>query len=409
MAYIAPVLEKAIEKKRIETLYSYHLIGDEANKQFDSLVNLAAAICSTPLAQLNLIDAKTQWTISCLGDFENSGPRDDSICNHTIAYPEPLIVNDLTKDSRFKENINVDRENGARFYAGIPLLTDDGHNLGALCVIDIIARKLDNSQIEALQTITGQIMKLFKFHKQISELKDKQDLLEQNIQNLEEYTGFISHDLRNPFRNIELVTELLFDKHKEELDEESLRYLQDIITESRESREFIVDLLKYSKSIHTFNADFELIYMSQLIPKIIDKLLIPDHFTIEIDAELPEFYYPRMALIHVFSNLIENARKYNDAEEPIIRISYLEDSDQHIFTVYDNGSAIDERTKSIIEQLFEGGLESNSKFIKSMGLGLAIVNKLAHLMDGHIVLKSEEGEGTQFILSLPIITIEEHD
>ncbi len=404
------VLESEVEKKRIETLYSYHLIGDEANKQFDSLVHLAASICNTPLALLNLIDATTQWTISYFGNFyDTSVPREGSLCNHTVAFPKPLVVNDLSKDIRFKLNKNVVGEDGVRFYAGIPLLTEEGYALGTLCVVDTVARKLDSSQLEALETITSQIMKLFKFHKQISELEDKQNLLEQNINNLEEYTGFISHDLRNPFRNIELITELLFDKHKDFLDEESLGYLQDIITESQESRRFIVDLLKYSKSINTFNGDFELVFMEILMPNIIDRLSIPAHFTIEMVGNFPEIYYPKMALTHIFSNLIENARKYNDSDNPTIKIIYEEVADQHIFKVFDNGSGIDVRLKNIINQLFLGDLQSNSKFIKSIGLGLAIVNKLAHLMGGSIVLESEIGQGTQFTFSLPINTIQEDD
>ena len=409
MTYRDPIPEPTVEKKRIETLYSYHLIGDEANKQFDSLVNLAASICNTPLALLNLIDANTQWTISCFGDFQDNGPREGSLCNHTVALSKPLVVDDLSKDGRFMLNKSVVGEDGVRFYAGMPLMTEEGYALGALCVVDMVSRKLDSSQIEALETITSQIMKLFRFHKEISELEDKQSLLEQNIQNLEEYTGFISHDLRNPFRNIELITELLYDKHKEILDEESLSYLHDIITESRESRKFIVDLLKYSKSINTYNGDFEILFMDIMIPKIIDKLSIPSHITVELVGQFPEIYYPKTAINHIFSNLIENARKYNDADNPVIKISYQEEDDHHIFKVYDNGSGVDAKTKSIIDKLFLGGLQSNSKFIKSIGLGLAIVNKLAHLMGGNIVLESENGQGTQFTFSLPINSIQEDD
>jgi len=330
------------------------------------------------------LDEDTEYTISSYGVELHSLPRKESICNHIIANPVPLVVEDISQDERFTNKSSFINNNGLKFFAGYPLVNTEGYAIGAICVYDSDPKKMTSDQLTALETIANQILLLFNSHKHISELEQKQDTLQQNIDNLEEYTGFISNDLRSPFRNIELISEILYDKHISDLPQDSLDHLKDIITETKESREFIVDLLEYSKSISAFNQEFELVSMDELIHKLVAKMKIPEKFTVEIEGEMPEFYFPRMALNHLFSNLIENATKYNDAEDPIIRITYMESYGHHIFKVYDNGPGINPKIKPIINKLFEGGLDSNSNFIKSIGLGLAIVNKLAHLMGGGI-------------------------
>jgi signal transduction histidine kinase len=398
-----------VEQQRVDSLYSYHLIDGVGNDQFDSLVKLASTVCETPIATLNLLDEDTEYTISSYGVELHSLPRKESICNHIIANPVPLVVEDISQDERFTNKSSFINNNGLKFFAGFPLVNTEGYAIGAICVYDSDPKKMTSDQLTALETIANQILLLFNSHKHISELEQKQDTLQQNIDNLEEYTGFISNDLRSPFRNIELISEILYDKHITDLPQDSLDHLKDIVTETKESREFIVDLLEYSKSISAFNQEFELVSMDELIHKLVAKMKIPEKFTVEIEGEMPEFYFPRMALNHLFSNLIENATKYNDAEEPIIRITYMESYGHHIFKVYDNGPGINPKIKPIINKLFEGGLDSNSNFIKSIGLGLAIVNKLAHLMGGGIILDSEPGKGCEYTFGLPINAIDDND
>ena len=285
----------------------------------------------------------------------------------------------------------------------MPLTTSEGYSLGALCIIDTKPRQLNQSQIAALNTLSKQVMHLFELHKTIREMQAKEEILEMNIQSLEEYTAFIAHDLRNPFRNIELVTEVLINKNKNILDTESLGYLKSIITESSESRTFINDLLKYSKSIYAINKDSEIVNLADLFQKILSKLLPPDRFQINMHPDLPQIFYPKMALYHVFRNIIENAFKYNENLDPIVNINYSENEDDHIISISDNGVGIAEDLHEIIFKLFSGDLVSDGKFIKSIGVGLAIVSKLVSLMDGTTSVSSKVNEGTTFTVTLPKI------
>jgi signal transduction histidine kinase len=119
--------------------------------------------------------------------------------------------------------------------------------------------------------------------------------------------------------------------------------------------------------------------------------------------DLPQIFYPKMALYHVFRNIIENAFKYNENLDPIVNINYSENEDDHIISISDNGVGIAEDLHEIIFKLFSGDLVSDGKFIKSIGVGLAIVSKLVSLMDGTTSVSSKVNEGTTFTVTLPKI------
>jgi signal transduction histidine kinase len=392
------------EKERLEALYSYQLLDEDSKDELNEIAGLAASICKAPISLITLIDSSVQWHKGKFGEIASFIDRDNSFCAHAICEnSDMLIVEDATTDPRFINNPLVKASPNITFYAGMPLTTSEGYSLGALCIIDTKPRQLNQSQIAALNTLSKQVMHLFELHKTIREMQAKEEILEMNIQSLEEYTAFIAHDLRNPFRNIELVTEVLINKNKNILDTESLGYLKSIITESSESRTFINDLLKYSKSIYAINKDSEIVNLADLFQKILSKLLPPDRFQINMHPDLPQIFYPKMALYHVFRNIIENAFKYNENLDPIVNINYSENEDDHIISISDNGVGIAEDLHEIIFKLFSGDLVSDGKFIKSIGVGLAIVSKLVSLMDGTTSVSSKVNEGTTFTVTLPKI------
>ncbi len=404
----APEIPKN-EIERLEALYSYQILDDDQKEELDEITRLAANICETPISLITLVDSTIQWHKAKYGEMEAFIPREISFCAHAINHPDQdMIIEDVKSNPTFHDNPMVLGDPHIAFYAGIPLNNPDGLTLGTLCVIDRKSRKLNEFQLEALHSLSNQIMRLFELHKTVREMKDKEEQLEMSIKSLEEYTAFIAHDLRNPFRNIELITEVLMNNHTDELSHTSKAYLSDIIQESKESRAFINNLLTYSKSIHAFNQDSEIVDLKILFAKIIQKLLPPDRFKISISKYLPQVFYPRIALIHVFKNILENNLKYNENLNPTISIDYEENEDEHIISISDNGNGIEAELHDIIFKLFSGDLESDGKFIKSIGVGLAIVNKLVSLMDGSVKVISSKGNGSTFVVTLPKTT-EIHD
>lgn len=95
-------------------------------------------VFSTKIVLIALIEGDKQWHKSEAGLGANEASRISSFCSHSILSPddEPLVVLDASQDWRFAENPQVVGPPNIRFYAGAPLRTSDGHNIGSLCIID---------------------------------------------------------------------------------------------------------------------------------------------------------------------------------------------------------------------------------------------------------------------------------
>lgn len=134
-------MEKELE--RLLILRSFHLLDTGREEHFDCLVKLAAEIFHAPMALISLVDLGRQWFLSTegLGDITET-PREISICAHVVQGKtnHPLVIPDLTKDFRFKDNPVVTGPMSLRFYAGAPLISPEGLKIGSFCVIDTVAR-----------------------------------------------------------------------------------------------------------------------------------------------------------------------------------------------------------------------------------------------------------------------------
>jgi two-component system, NtrC family, sensor kinase len=147
------------EEARIAKLLSYKILDTLTEIAYDDLTSIAAHLCQTPIALISLIDRDRQWFKSKVGLCACETHRDVAFCAHAILQPESLlIVPDATQDERFATNPLVTSEPHIRFYAGIPLVTPDGYAIGTLCVIDYQPRNLSDQQVEALRSLSRQVV-----------------------------------------------------------------------------------------------------------------------------------------------------------------------------------------------------------------------------------------------------------
>lgn len=124
------------ERDRLAVHRSYEVLDTPPEAVFDQITTLAARIFDVPIATVSLIDERRQWFKSCVGVESSETPRGSAFCAHAILSDEVLVIPDATADSRFAKNAFVTGEPHLRFYAGAPLRTAGGLNLGTLCLTD---------------------------------------------------------------------------------------------------------------------------------------------------------------------------------------------------------------------------------------------------------------------------------
>jgi len=160
------------EAARVEALHKYAILDTEPEQTFDDLVLLASFICKTPIALISLVDEDRQWFKSKVGLSVSETPREIAFCATAIQQPDVFVVPDTLNDERFRNNPFVVSEPNVRFYAGAPLIDEEGHALGTICVIDRIPREFAPDQQEALKALSRLVLAQLEFRRNLMLLKE---------------------------------------------------------------------------------------------------------------------------------------------------------------------------------------------------------------------------------------------
>jgi GAF domain-containing protein len=166
----APIMSSN-EAARVAALQRYAILDSEPEQAFDDLTLLASYVCRTPIALISLIDENRQWFKSKVGISAKETSRDIAFCSTAIQQPDLFVVPDALKDERFRTNPLVVSDPNIRFYAGAPLVNEDGHALGTLCVIDRTPRELGAEEQTALKALSRLVLMQMEFRRNLNLLK----------------------------------------------------------------------------------------------------------------------------------------------------------------------------------------------------------------------------------------------
>lgn len=148
------------EPQRQRILDAYRIVDSLPEAAFEDIVDVAAATCATPIALVSLIDRERQWFKARRGLDDRETSRMVAVCDHAMRAGALLEIPDLARDARFHSFPVVTGQVGARFYAGMPLVTPEGAAIGTVCVVDVVPRTLTDLQRNALTSLTHLTMHL---------------------------------------------------------------------------------------------------------------------------------------------------------------------------------------------------------------------------------------------------------
>ncbi|MPR33472.1 sensor histidine kinase [Salmonirosea aquatica] len=238
--------------------------------------------------------------------------------------------------------------------------------------------------------------------------------LETSNHDLQQFASVASHDLQEPLRKILIFSTLLRDKHKHEFSTESATYLDKIIASSERMRSMIVDILGYSR-LSTNVSPFTLTNLREVVNEVIEdyEILIKEKKATILVQNLPEIEANRGQMKQVFQNLISNSIKFSKPNNaPVITITgggpdHNQPSPESTpqtptccITISDNGIGFNDQYRDKIFSLFER-LNTKDKY-EGSGIGLAITKKIIDKHNGTIRATSQEGQGSQFMITLPL-------
>ncbi len=167
------------EVERLAALYSYDVVDSEREEAFDDLARLAAYLCRAPISAISLTEDTREWFKSALGIEASETPIDQAFSAHAILNPDhPLIVPDAREDDRFRDNALVVGAPGVRFYVGIPLVDASGFALGAISVIDVVPRELQDVEVAMLQALARQTVAQIQLRKANASMRRQATALE---------------------------------------------------------------------------------------------------------------------------------------------------------------------------------------------------------------------------------------
>jgi GAF domain-containing protein len=166
------ITKPANEEARIMALEKYAILDTDPEQAFDDLTLLASFVCKTPIALISLVDEDRQWFKARVGIKASETSRDIAFCSTAILQTDVFVVPDALEDERFRDNPLVVSDPNIRFYAGAPLINEDGYALGTLCVVDRSPRDLAPDQRDALKALSRLVLGQLEFRRNLLLLKE---------------------------------------------------------------------------------------------------------------------------------------------------------------------------------------------------------------------------------------------
>jgi signal transduction histidine kinase len=386
------------ELQRLISLANLDLDYSNLEESFKDLTALAAKVAGTEISLINIIDSYTQWTLGSHGLAVKQTPREDTVCQYTIMDATALEVPDLSADSRFKDKFYVNGPMGLRYYHGFPLKTEQGINVGALCVLDSEVKMLSPEKVELLEIIAETIVKRLKGYKALNILQGK-------LKDAEASKKKVAHDIRGPLAGIIGLSEIIREQGASPNIKELMEFIELINKSSKSLLELADEILSAGNKTVLAENEFNLLVFKNKL----NELYAPQAKYKNIDLEMiinPDTAtvpFSRNKLLQITGNLISNAIKFTPIAGKItIQLDLVVDKEEQLLkiVVVDTGVGME---TSAVNSINQGNCTSTTGTIgeKGFGFGLNLISHLVEELNGSLSVEPNPECGTTFTVVLP--------
>jgi K+-sensing histidine kinase KdpD len=398
------------ENERLAELLRYEILDTDSEADFDEIVKLAAYLCKCEIALITLLDNDRQWFKAKTGVKVCQTPRSIAFCGHAIHNDWIMEIPDATLDERFHDNPLVTGEPKIRFYAGQPIKSISGYNLGTLCVIDSQPKKLTKNQRTILKILAKQVERQLELRLRLKELEQSFQLISEQKKSLENLNqikdqtlSVLTHDLRSPLANLDNLLEL-FDQEILEV-EEAVNLIQEIRPNIKQINDQLEGVLNWAKEQVKGN---EVKWETFLIDKIVLNCLnwvsnLATKKGVKLESKIEEnleILGDKNIIEIILRNLLHNAIKFT-CQEDTITLFVKKEGDKIKIGVRDTGLGISpENMGKIIN--YNGKLSTlGTGREKGTGLGLILCNTFLTKINSKLIIENNTPKGCSFSFLLP--------
>jgi two-component system, sensor histidine kinase len=402
---IGPALPKS-ERNRLDELTKYNVLDTLPEQVYDDLVFITAQVFATPISLISFVDHDRQWFKSKLGLEVTETSRELSFCGHAILQNDLFIVEDTYLDVRFLDNPLVTDNPNIRFYAGAPIRTPSGENIGTICIIDTVPRKLTSTEKQCLIGLSRQVSSQLELR-----LSKHEAVSADQAKSL--FLANMSHEIRTPMNAISSCTELLIDSIE---DQNQLKLLGLMRDAASGLMTVINDVLDFTKiEFESIEIHEDVFNLHSLLNNIVNILNIRAEkdakiINLHVAKSVPEWIVSDAdRLRQILFNLIGNAIKFCSQTVNVSLHVNRSDNETLHCKIKDDGEGISSEDQKRIFDRFAQATNTTVEIQPGTGLGLAISKSLCTAMKGRIWVDSKPGEGAVFFFQIPLKTVNSVD
>jgi signal transduction histidine kinase len=386
------------EAERLASVRRYQILDTPPDGAFDRITALAARIFGVPISIVSVVDEDRIWFKSHHGlpGVDEIG-RDPGLCASAILQHEPWIVTDAAADARTLANPLVAGEFGLRFYAGAPLTTAEGHNLGTLCIIDTEPREVTEEETATLRDLARIVVDELELR--LAALREEERL----HQARNDFLTVASHELRTPLTSVSGAAKTL---RSAVLDDRQRDALLEVLDEESERLSRIVNDVLFASDLEHRQVRIldELVDPVAVVGRVADaaRAELPDNLELRVvvpDGDVRAIASDAGRVLQVLQNLVGNAIKYSP-DGGVIEIGVAVEPERVCFWVADEGLGISAAEEQRIFEKFYRGDPEQTQGTSGTGLGLFIASRLATQLGGNLSLDPSAERGSTFRFNL---------